>query len=196
MRTQGSARELEQRRLIAGRMFQDGKSTTEIARLLGVTKPAVSNWRKLWKAHGLEGLKAKPAGHRRALLSPAQKEQLAGFLEQGPAEHGLAKPFWTLPLVGQLVQQRFGVGYGQTQIWRLMHELGFSCQRPRRRAKQRDEAVIAHWRSHVWPRLKKGPPPGAQRRLPRRIRGVAAAAAPPHLGPPRAHAGGAALAAR
>jgi len=157
MRPQGSARELEQRRLIAGRMFQEGKTTTEIARLLGVTKPAVSNWRKLWKDHGEAGLTAKPAGHRRCLLSPAQKQQLAGLIDSGPEACGLGRPFWTLPLVGRLVQDRFGVAYGPTQLWRLMHELGFSCQRPRRLARQRDEGAIAHWRRHTWPRLKKRP---------------------------------------
>jgi transposase len=196
MRPQGSARELEQRRLIAGRMFQDGKSTTEIARLLGVTKPAVSNWRKLWKARGAAGLAAKPAGHRRCLLSPAQKQQLAGLIDQGPAAHGLPKPFWTLPLVGQLVRERFDVTYGPTQLWRLMHELGFSCQRPKRVARQRDETAIDAWRRRTWPRLKKGPPRGPLDPLRRRGGRLAAAAGAAHLGPPRRHAGGAALAPR
>jgi transposase len=157
MRTQGSARELEQRRLIAGRMFQENKSTTEIARFLGVTKSAVSNWKKWWKASGMDGLKAKPPRPSTARLRPAQQQQLALFLEQGPQAHGFSQPFWTLPLVGQLVQKRFAVCYGQTQIWRLMHGLGFSSQKPQRRALQRDEKAIVHWRRHVWPRLKKSP---------------------------------------
>lgn len=143
--------------MIAGRMFQENKPTTEIARLLGVGKSAVSNWRKWWKAQGMPGLKAKPPRPSPARLGTAQKRQLPRLLDQGPQAHGFSQSLWTLALVGQLVYQRFGVRYGQTHIWRLMHALGFSCQKPQRRALQRDEKAITRWRQQVWPRLKKSP---------------------------------------
>ena len=155
MRTQGSAKELEQRRIIAGRMFREKKTNKEIALFLDVTPSAVANWKRWWKEKGEPGLKAKPphSGHTR--ISAEQKQQLAHALEQGPQQHGFTQPFWTLPLVGQLLLRKFKISYQQTQVWRLMHELGFSCQKPKRQALQRDEKAIKRWRTHTWPRLKK-----------------------------------------
>ena len=156
MRTPGSARELEQRRLIASRMFQQDKTNKEIAQALGVTRSAVANWRNWWKAQGLQGLNAKPAWRKPRRISAAQRQHLARYLEQGPRQHGFAKPFWTLSLVGRLILQQFDISYQQTQVWRLLHELGFSCQKPKRQALQRDEKALQRWRTHTWPRLKKG----------------------------------------
>ena len=156
MRTQGSARELEQRRIIAGRMFQQTKTNKEIAEAVGVTRSAVANWRKWWKEQGMEGLEAKPAWRKPRRISAAQRKQLARYLEQGPKQHGFAESFWTLSLVGTLLLQKFDISYQQTQVWRLMHEVGFSCQKPKRQALQRDEKAIQRWRTHTWPRLKKG----------------------------------------
>ena len=158
MRTQGSARELERRRIRAGRLFQENKTNAEIARLLGVTASAVANWKKWWKEKGMEGLKAKPANPTRSRITKEQKQQLAGYLDQGPKQHGFTRPFWTLSLVGKLLQKQFNISYQQTQVWRLMHELGFSCQKPKRQALQRDEKAIKRWKTHTWPRLKKVSP--------------------------------------
>jgi len=40
-------------------------------------------------------------------------------------------------------------------VWRLLGASGFSCQRPERRAIERDEQAIARWKRAVWPALKK-----------------------------------------
>ncbi|MET9532174.1 winged helix-turn-helix domain-containing protein [Streptomyces sp. NPDC006649] len=42
-------------------------------------------------------------------------------------------------------------------VWRLLTgRLGWSLQRPERRAVERDELEIARWIAHEWPRIKKG----------------------------------------
>src|ERR1700743_3731440 len=35
--------------------------------------------------------------------------------------------------------------------------LGFSAQKPERRAIERDEEAVRHWKRHTWPALKKKP---------------------------------------
>ena len=44
-----------------------------------------------------------------------------------------------------------------TRRWfsRLLRSLGFSCQRPERRAIERDEPKIEHWKRVEWPAIKK-----------------------------------------
>ncbi|MFF6888520.1 winged helix-turn-helix domain-containing protein [Streptomyces sp. NPDC012421] len=51
-----------------------------------------------------------------------------------------------------------GVTLSRASVWRLLTgRLGWSLQRPERRAVERDESEIARWIAHEWPRIKKGP---------------------------------------
>ncbi len=74
---------------------------------------------------------------------------------QGALAQGFPTELWTLPRVAKLIKQRFGVAYSSGHIWHLLRRLGFSCQKPARRATQRDEAAIERWKKRRWPALKK-----------------------------------------
>ena len=56
-----------------------------------------------------------------------------------------------------LIQRLFGVQYHVDYVGTLLHKLGWSPQKPERRARERHERAIARWHRDVWPRLKKGP---------------------------------------
>src|SRR3990167_7438302 len=80
-------------------------------------------------------------------------------------------PNLTNPRRLRLIGKHFGVSYGPTGVWRLLvHDLGWSCQKPERRAIQRDEEYIAHWKKAVWPRLKKSQKTWRPSGFPRRKR--------------------------
>ncbi|MCW5284620.1 winged helix-turn-helix domain-containing protein [Verminephrobacter eiseniae] len=66
--------------------------------------------------------------------------------------------------------ERFGVQYSVGHLWRLLRRLGFSCQKPEKRALQRNEPEIVRCKRHGWPALKKSPARRPQHRLHRRIR--------------------------
>ncbi len=51
-------------------------------------------------------------------------------LKEGALAEGFATELWTLPRVGQLIEKRFGRRYSESQVWRILMSLGFSCQRP------------------------------------------------------------------
>jgi transposase len=57
--------------------------------------------------------------------------------------------------VRQLITQRTGLRFSTVHVWRILGQLGFSPQRPAGRARERDEAKIAAWKSQDWPRIKK-----------------------------------------
>ena len=63
-----------------------------------------------------------------------------------------------LARVRQVIHREFGVTYHVDHVGRLLHALGFTPQKPRRKARERDEAAIEHWRREDWPRIKKGEP--------------------------------------
>ena len=54
------------------------------------------------------------------------------------------------------VQHEFGISYHPDHLGRILHDLGFSPQKPQQRARERDEEAIARWRKQDWPRIKKG----------------------------------------
>ena len=77
-------------------------------------------------------------------------------LLQGPRAHGFATGVWTLGRVAIVIERLTGVHYGPTQTWTILRtRLGWSRQRPARRAVERDEDAIVAWRENEWPRIKK-----------------------------------------
>jgi len=88
-------------------------------------------------------------------LSPSQKGQLVRLLVKGPLRAGYTTDLWTLARVAKLIQQEFGIRYHPGHVWKLLTGLGWSCQKPERRALERDEAAIARWTYTEWPRIKK-----------------------------------------
>jgi transposase len=123
--------------------------------MVGVTPGAVVAWRQQYERKGEAGLAAKPHPGRKAKLSPAQRKKLLRLLKKGPQAHGYATDLWTLPRVAEVIRRRFGVRYDPSHVWRILNALGWSAQKPERRARERDEEGIDRWRKRDWPRIKK-----------------------------------------
>ena len=64
---------------------------------------------------------------------------------------------WTTERIARLIQRQFGVRYHRDHVGRLLGQMGWSCQRPTGRARERKEAEIARWKRVEWPRIKKKP---------------------------------------
>ncbi len=155
MRTKGTPAELEARRLRAGKLLRQGKSTSEVARLVGVTSSCVSKWKKSLRQRGLKGLKATPHPGPAPRLSTAHKRRLVAMLTKGALAAGYDSDLWTCRRVRDLIGKTLGVWYDLNHVGRILHTLGFSVQKPEARARERNEAAIARWRTKDWPRLKK-----------------------------------------
>lgn len=147
---------LEQRRLKGARLLKKGVAQAEVARRCGVSRQTASAWERLLKQKGTEGMKRRPLGRPRQ-LSDAQCAELSKVLLEGALAQGFATELWTLPRVAKLIRERFGLRYSTGHMWHLLRRLGFSCQRPARRATQRDEVAIQRWKNKRWPVLKKTP---------------------------------------
>ncbi|MFE5406398.1 winged helix-turn-helix domain-containing protein [Streptomyces sp. NPDC056580] len=147
----------EARRVRAAELFGQGRTSAEIARMLGVSAESVRRWRRVWEEGGTDALRRRPATGRPPKLGDAQVEQVRTALAQGAQVHGFEADLWTLERVGLVVERVTGVSLSRASIWRLLTgRLGWSLQRPERRAVERDESEIARWISHEWPRIKKG----------------------------------------
>jgi transposase len=147
----------EWRRHRAWELSKLGWSQKEIAEALGVTEGAVSQWMKMAREQGEEGLRGKIAGGPPARLTKEQLEQLPRLLEQGAEAHGFAGAVWTTEPVAMLINKQFGVSYHPAHVSRLLQAIKYSVQQPIERATQRDEKAIKTWKEERWPALKKSP---------------------------------------
>ena len=155
MRTPGKPEELECQRLQAHVLLEAGVRPSAVARRLGVSPAAVSRWKKMSQRAGRKGLKAKPHPGRQPKLTVAQRRELEPLLLQGPLAHGYPTDLWTLKRIAEVIEKEFGVRYAPSAVWYVLRGIGWSCQKPEGRARERDEEAIARWRQQDWPRIKK-----------------------------------------
>ena len=155
MRPTGSPKELEHRRFRAITLLQDGYPPVEVARMIGVDRRSVRRWNAAKKMSGIASLKAKPSSGRPARLDSPQKQALRKTLLQGASKHGFPTDLWTCPRIAQVIRKRFHVRYHVDHLSRLLHALGFSPQKPERRAIERDAKAIRRWVETEWPTIKK-----------------------------------------
>lgn len=147
------AEELKVRRLKARQLLDEGLPQAEVARRLQVSRQSVSRW----AGQPRRALAVVKRQGRPSRFDAAARAQLRAVLLAGPQAAGFAADLWTVPRVRELIVQRFGLRFSQVHVWRLLGQLGFSPQRPVGRARERDEAKIADWKTRQWPRLKKKP---------------------------------------
>jgi transposase len=147
----------EARRYRAWELKQKGWTQTQIAEALGVTCGAVSQWFKIVREKGLNGLRSQKGGGPRPRLTEQQLQGLPELLERGSEAYGFRGEVWTRARVGAVIKQEYGISYSDRHVGRMLHKIGWSLQKPVERASQRDEAAIARWSTETWPELKKKP---------------------------------------
>ena len=148
---------LEQRRMEAARLLQKGYSQSEVARRVGAHRQSVSQWARQLQQGGRRALKKAGRAGRKPRLSGQDLRRIERGLQQGPQALGYETNLWTSARVAHLIEQACGVQYDASQAWRILRQLGWSCQRPTGRALERDEAKIQQWKRKRWPELKKRP---------------------------------------
>jgi transposase len=146
---------LEKRRKKAAALFAKEQSPAEVARRLGVARQVAYRWKDAWDQGGSDALASKGPAGPKPKLTFEQMEQVADALVAGPVAQGYKTELWTLPRVSALIEEMTGVRYHPGHVWRLLDSSGFSCQRPERRAIERDEKAIRYWKRVRWPALKK-----------------------------------------
>lgn len=157
MRPKGSAAVLEGRRRRAMELLRAKVSLHEVARRIGCAASSVMRWRDAVRRGGQRALRVRSAPGRPPKLSAKQRVALVRVLTQGATAHGYRTELWTTARVAEVISRRFGVDYHRDHVGRLLHQLGWSHQKPERRAVERDEAAIARWTRVHWPAVKKRP---------------------------------------
>jgi transposase len=153
----------EARRMEAVRLIRAGATQADVARQFRVSREAVRKWWDRYRAGGLAALRARRrTGHPPRVSRSLLRRRLPKMLVRGAEAHGFSTDIWTLSRVAQVIEREFGVHYSVGHTWRLLVEqLEWSCQKPERRARERDERAVQQWRRELWPQIKKTPATGA-----------------------------------
>lgn len=145
--------EATKKRLRAGRMSLAGKRPAEVAEKMGVARQTVYTWKGLLDEGGIDALRAVPSRGRPARLDASQLDVVRRAVLQSPAGHGFGTELWTLKRVGTVIEREYGVRFGTTQLWRILGAMGFSVQKPEKRALERNEDAARQWKRSSWPPL-------------------------------------------
>jgi transposase len=148
----GSASALELRRRQAVQAVQKGNKVKDVARIMGVGTRSVYRWLEL--AEKADGLAARPHPGPATRLSLRQQQELEQMLREGAKAHGWQNELWTTQRIATLIQRRFGVSLHHDHVGRFLRtRLKWSSQKPRRRARERDEDAIAKWKRDTFPNI-------------------------------------------
>ena len=146
---------LEERRLLGACLLRQGVPQAEVARQVGVHRQSVSRWAQQLEQGGRRALRKAGRAGRKPRLNAADLRRIEQGLRRGPEALGYETSLWTAWRVAHLIETESGVRYHPSQAWRILRQLGWSCQRPVGRALERDEEKIRQWKQKRWPGIKK-----------------------------------------
>lgn len=150
-------------RLHAVVLNMEGKTAPEIADILKIHRSKVSIWLHNWQQRGMDGILEGHRTGRPAGLSDHQKQKLTDILDSGPVAYGFTTGVWTSPMVVRVIEEEFSVAYHPAHVSRMLHELGFSVQRPKKTLAKADKKLQSRWIRYQYPRIKKKPETKGQR---------------------------------
>jgi transposase len=120
---------------------------------MGVGPRSIYRWLEL-ERRLRDGLAAKPHSGPATRLSLAQQQKLERLLLQGAKAHGWPNQLWTTRRIAELIRRHFSVSLHHDHVGRFLRQrLHWSPQKPRRRARERDEDGIERWKRDTFPEI-------------------------------------------
>jgi len=131
-------------KLLAVSHFLEGKSRTDIATFLKVSRRSVNIWIKAYLHSGLIGLEVKPRSGRPHRLTP---EQLAN-IKQYVIDNAIKSEGGRLQGkdIKEYIETTFGVTYQKTNIYHLLNKLNLSWITTRSKHPKQSEEIQASFK--------------------------------------------------
>ena len=133
----------------------DKASPEEVIKVFGLHRSSIYKWLNKYDVGGLDSLKSVKALGPETKLTTAQKQRVAKHLLKNPTQLKFDYALWTIPMVAELIKQKFNVAYGFVQVSRILKEIGFSKQKPLQRAFEQDPFKVEQWLRKEYPSIKK-----------------------------------------
>ena len=135
----------------------EGRTSGEIADVLQAPRSKVSEWLQNYEIHALDGLLEGNRSGRPRGLTDKQTATLGDIIDSGPVAYGFLSGVWTSVMIARIIAEEFGLEYHPGHVRKMLHQLDFSVQRPKRALARADPKKQAKWRRYTYPRIKKKP---------------------------------------
>jgi len=151
-----SPKAMEEFRTRAVQRVQDGESPETVIKTLGFARACIYNWLARYRAGGWQALRTgNRSGRPKKLTGPQIRWIYRTIRDKDPRQLKFSFALWTRSIIVALIKRQFGVKLSSTSVGRLLHQLGFSCQKPLYRAYQRDSELVKQWKEQVFPEIQK-----------------------------------------
>ena len=148
----------EEKRKLAIKLWQKGKTQKDIADLVGVAPQTVSGWVKRYKTEGFSSLKAQKRGPKSNTrqLSPEQEKLLQKLIgDQAPDQLRMPYALWTRRAVMELIEQKTDIKMPIRTVGEYLKRWGFTPQKPLKQAYEQNPKAVQQWLNEVYPKIKK-----------------------------------------
>ncbi len=138
-------------------MLDSGKTVGEVAEILGVDRIRYHVGKARVREGGKRDLKAIPQYVKQCQLTVEQQKELGRIITPMERWRLVIRRTLTTVRITEVILKRFKIQYNHDHVGRMLHRLGFSCQKPAKQAKEHDEKAARVWRiTRVATRIKKG----------------------------------------
>lgn len=135
---------------------QEGQSPEIVAKALGINRVTIYGWLSRYRHGGWDALDAKKRGGRTPKLDGrALRWVYQTVTNKNPLQLKFTFALWTAKMVGQVIDQRFGIKLSKASVCRLLTQLGLTPQRPVWRAYQQKPEEVQRWLQEEYPRIQR-----------------------------------------
>jgi transposase len=142
-------------RIHAVLLNHQGKTSSEIAKILHTSRSSASQWLKNYETHGYDSLLEGQRSGRQSQLSEEHLVSLGDIIDAGPIAYGFSSAVWSSIMIVQVIQDEFSVDYHPGHVRKLLKRMDYSMQKPKRVLVQASEAQKNRWRRYIYPNIKK-----------------------------------------
>ena len=144
-------------RLKAVQAVLDGEKQAEIARLLGVTRQAVSKWVNMYHERGAKSLKARPRGRPKGSSLPlCRLAHIAKIIiDQLPEQVDLPFYLWSPEAVAVLIERRYGIHFSISTVRRYLRRWGIPFQTTVCQSNVNTLGKMHRWLEEEYPTIQK-----------------------------------------
>lgn len=158
LRTLSESERLTLCKLAIGQI-KSGKKKKDIAADMGIRPNTITDWDKQYQQGGYQALKSSKSGPKEGttkLLSPYVEDELKQLLvDKMPDQFKLSFSLWTRRAVKELIKQRYHIDIAITTVGEYLRSWGFTPQRPKKRAYERQPKQVQKWLDETYPQIKK-----------------------------------------
>jgi transposase len=146
---------LEELRIRAVLQVEAGASPEMVIKALGFTRPRIYEGIALYREGGLDALRARKGAGRKPQLKAHMLRWLSRAITmKSPLQFQFEFALWTRALIGQVIQDRYGIRLSEVSVGRLLAKMGLTCQRPAFRAVEQEQGLVQQWLLSEHPALR------------------------------------------